>query len=113
MSRLSRRSFIRNTAVSVGALTVGASALQGLIARRARAMADGYASLQAPRGDGGYGPLSPVPSHNTGETLLELPPKFAYTAFGKKGGLMSDGNPTPPAHDGMAAFPTEDGWSGS
>ena len=90
-------------------MTFGASALQGLIARRARAMSDGYASLHAPRGEGGYGPLSPVPSHNTGETMLELPPQFAYTVFGKKGGLMSDGHPTPPAHDGMAAFSSEDG----
>ena len=104
MSRLTRRSFIRNTAVSIGAMTVGASALQGLIARRARAMANGYAHLVAPRGEGGYGPLSPVPSQNTGETLLELAPGFSYTVFGKKGGLMSDGHPTPPAHDGMAAF---------
>ena len=107
MSRLNRRSFIRNTAISVGALTVGATALQGLIARRARAMADGYAHLVAPRGEGGYGPLHPVPSQNTGETMLELPPNFSYTVFGKKGGLMSDGHPTPPAHDGMAAFPMD------
>ncbi|MDE2848249.1 MAG: hypothetical protein OXO51_16225, partial [Gemmatimonadota bacterium] len=77
MSRLNRRSFIRNTAISVGALTVGATALQGLIARRARAMADGYAHLVAPRGEGGYGPLHPVPSQNTGETMLELPPNFS------------------------------------
>ena len=109
MSRLNRRSFIRHSAVALGAMTFGASALQGLIARRARAMSDGYASLHAPRGEGGYGPLSPVPSHNTGETMLELPPKFAYTVFGKKGGLMADGHPTPAAHDGMAAFSSEDG----
>ena len=107
MSRLSRRSFIRHSAVTFGAMTFGAVALQGLIARRSRAMDDGYANLLAAPGEGGYGPLSPVPARNTGETLLELPPKFAYTAFGKKGGLMSDGNPTPPAHDGMAAFPAD------
>ena len=107
MSRLSRRSFIRHSAVTFGAMTVGAVALQGLIARRSRAMVDGHAHLLAPRGEGGYGPLSPVPAQNTGETLLELPPKFAYTAFGKKGGIMSDGHPTPPAHDGMAAFPAD------
>ncbi len=107
MSRLTRRSFIRNTAISVGALTVGASALQGLVARRARALVDGHAHLTAARGEGGYGPLAPVPSRNTGETLLELPPGFSYTAFGKKGGLMSDGHPTPGDHDGMAAFPVD------
>lgn len=107
MSRFNRRSFIRNTAISLGAMAFGASALQGLIARRARAMTEGRASLTAHRGDGGYGPLVPLPSRNTGETLLELPPKFSYTVFGKRGGLMSDGNPTPAAHDGMAAFPMD------
>ncbi len=104
MSQLSRRTFIRHGVATLGAMTVGATALQGLIARRARAMTGGIAHLQAPRGEGGYGPLSPVSSRNTGETLLELPPKFAYTVFGKRGGLMSDGRPTPAAHDGMAAF---------
>ena len=52
----------------------------------------------------GYGPLFPVASKNTGETLLSLPKGFEYTAIGKVGKTMSDGRPTPSAHDGMATF---------
>ena len=104
MARLNRRSFIQHTGVAFGAMTIGALSLQGLIARRSRALEGDYSHLIAPRGEGGYGPLSPVAAQNTGETMLELPPTFAYTVFGKTGGLMSDGHPTPPAHDGMAAF---------
>ena len=35
---------------------------------------------------------------------LALPPGFSYTAFGRVGAPMSDGLPTPGAHDGMALF---------
>jgi secreted PhoX family phosphatase len=52
----------------------------------------------------GYGPLAPVKTKNTAEFLLELPPDFQYTVFSKTGTPMSDGRPTPRAHDGMAAF---------
>lgn len=51
-----------------------------------------------------YGPLQPTATLNTGETLLALPPGFSYTAFSRTGEIMSDGWPTPPDHDGMAAF---------
>jgi hypothetical protein len=37
--------------------------------------------------------------------LLELPPGFQYRAFSRTGDIMSDGNPVPGNHDGMAAFP--------
>ncbi len=106
MSRLSRRSFIRKTTLTFGSIAIG-STLQGLITKRLGAMENGHNPSQASLGKGGYGPLAPVPSQNTGETLLELPPEFAYTVFGKIGGLMSDGFPTPPGHDGMAAFPSD------
>ncbi len=43
-------------------------------------------------------------SANTNELCLELPQGFRYTVLGKTGSIMSDGNPTPRAHDGMAAF---------
>ncbi|CAN5865594.1 DUF839 domain-containing protein [soil metagenome] len=52
----------------------------------------------------GYGPLFPTKANNTGETLLALPRGFQYTVIGKTGAIMSDGRPTPCAHDGMAAF---------
>ncbi len=51
-----------------------------------------------------YGPLRPVESQNTGETLIALPQGFEYTLIGKTGSKMSDGHPTPRGHDGMAAF---------
>ncbi len=41
--------------------------------------------------------------------LIELPPGFTYTAFGRTGELMSDGFFTPSNHDGMAAFPLDGG----
>ena len=58
--------------------------------------------------DGDYGDLQPTVSENTGETLLALPEGFKYNVFGRTGTIMSDGKPTPPAHDGMAAFETND-----
>jgi secreted PhoX family phosphatase len=60
------------------------------------------------RPDAGYGPLVPQAAENTGETLLALPEGFRYTAFGRTGDLMTDGRPTPSAHDGMAAFQVGD-----
>ncbi len=63
-----------------------------------------FSHLIAQKGEGGYGPLRPTPSRNTGETLLAVPEGFQYTVIGKTGEKMSDGNPTPRAHDGMAAF---------
>ncbi|MGQ0773333.1 MAG: alkaline phosphatase PhoX [Pseudonocardiales bacterium] len=52
----------------------------------------------------GYGPLQPAPG---GELLL--PAGFSYVAFGRTGEIMSDGIPTPGAHDGMAAFAAGEG----
>lgn len=46
-----------------------------------------------------YGALQPDP-----EGLLDLPRGFRYRRFSETGDLMSDGNPVPTAHDGMAAF---------
>lgn len=48
----------------------------------------------------GFGSLVPDP-----RGLLDLPPGFTYKAFSKTGDIMSDGNPVPGDHDGMAAFP--------
>ncbi|MBM3262600.1 MAG: DUF839 domain-containing protein [candidate division Zixibacteria bacterium] len=98
MTRITRRTFFH-----CAALTAGAVALQGLSARRALA-ASGDATLQALPGTGGYGPLAPTPSQNTGEVCMALPKGFSYNVLGKAGALMSDGNPTPRAHDSMAAF---------
>ena len=43
-------------------------------------------------------------ARNTGEEILTLPEGFEYNVIGKTGTKMSDGNPTPAGHDGMAAF---------
>jgi uncharacterized protein len=57
----------------------------------------------------GYGPLRPVKDATTGLPLLELPEGFRYVTFGWTGDAMDNGGPTPPAHDGMAAFAGADG----
>lgn len=56
-----------------------------------------------------YGPLSPAKDHTTGLDLLMLPRGFEYVTYGWTGDVMSDGIPTPSAHDGMAAFDSHSG----
>lgn len=51
-----------------------------------------------------YGPLHPAKDENTGLELMSLPKGFEYISYGWTGSMMSDGNRTPGAHDGMAAF---------
>jgi secreted PhoX family phosphatase len=50
------------------------------------------------------GPLAPVRDETTGVPLLWLPPGFRYLTMGWNGDMQDDGEPTPTAHDGMAAF---------
>ena len=54
-------------------------------------------------GNGGYGPLKPA------GPVLDLPEGFRYVRFGDEGSPMAGGVPTPPKHDGMAAFPVKPG----
>ena len=54
--------------------------------------------------NGGYGQLYPVRDETTGLPLLLLPRGFEYLSYGWTNDPMSDGTPTPSAHDGMAAF---------
>ena len=96
MANLDRRTFLKHTAITAGAI-----ALQGLTARQA---SGAYDHLKAGKGDGGYGKLYPMRSANTDELCMELPQGFRYTVLGRTGSIMSDGNPTPRAHDAMAAF---------
>ncbi len=94
---LSRRDFLKAGAgVGVGA------ALSGLVARNALAVPSRERN-QAGKEDGGYGPLQPAGPE------LALPAGFTYVMFGVEGSEMSDGNPTPKAHDGMAAFALPNG----
>lgn len=87
---LSRRHFFALAGASAAG-SVLASPLQALYARQKRG--------QFIRGKG-YGPLKPDPNG-----LLDLPAGFKYRAFSRTGDIMSDGNPVPADHDGMAAFP--------
>ena len=93
-SNIDRRSFLAQ-GVSLGGGSLLAGSLQAFLAR------PGHAK------DAGYGPLAPVKDQRTGVELLALPRGFAYWSFGEVGSPMSDGRPTPAAHDGMAAFQFE------
>jgi uncharacterized protein len=90
---MDRRGFLQRAAAVTAAIPFGAFA--------SRVEASG----KPPRtGDAAYGPLAPVQDETTGLPLLWLPAGFSYASFGWTGDLMSNGNRTPGAHDGMAAF---------
>lgn len=104
ISEVNRRNFLRGTiAVGSGAF-VGSIFLQGLGARLGYAAKHGAPLPSAGKGEGGYGVLQPTPDMSDGVVRLALPAGFKYVTFGIEGTTMSDGNPTPKAHDGMAAF---------
>lgn len=91
---LSRRQFFALAGVSAAG-TLVASPLKELYARQANGL---------PIRGTGYGPLLPDP-----DGLLDLPRGFFYRAFSRTGDTMSDGNPVPGGHDGMATFPGPQG----
>jgi secreted PhoX family phosphatase len=97
MVLLDRRTFLARGAA--GMLSV--AAVERLTAR---------AALGAGPGDGvePYGPLRRTPDQR-GVEVLALPAGFSYVTFGYIGSQMSDGNVTPLALDGMAAFRGPDG----
>ncbi len=90
-----RRAFLNLTGAALGAAPFAA------LARRVAAAPPGQARA---RREVGYGPLGPVRDETTGLPLLHLPAGFRYLTFGWTGDPLADGRPTPPAHDGMAAF---------
>jgi hypothetical protein len=95
---MERRDFLLKTAsVATGA----AVPLHALLARAAA----GAPMRQAV----GYGTLRPVNDSTTGLPLLHLPPGFSYFTFGWTGDPLEDGTKTPSLHDGMAAFPLDNG----
>ena len=96
MTLIDRRTFIgRGAAVAASGLMTSV-ALERLQTRTASA---------SPQSGEGYGDLLPVAEAGTdGREILALPAGFAYVVFGKIGSTMTDGNPTPLALDGMAAF---------
>jgi secreted PhoX family phosphatase len=99
---MDRRSFLKGAAATAtAAIPFGA-----LVARTADA------GDRKDRGRGhtdGYGPLFPQTDHTTGLPLLLLPRGFQYLSFGWTGDPLDNGQPTPGAHDGMAAFPGQRG----
>ena len=98
LSRLQRRQFLTRGALVAGAMTV-AGPFNALMARGPQHVRRG----RGPSPD--YGPLRPTIDETTGLPLLMLPEDFRYLSFAWTGEMMNDGIATPPAHDGMAAFP--------
>jgi len=103
MTDLHRRDFLRGALGAAAGAALIPSSVRGLVAaaRRGLAAEGGHASplLVAGPGEGGYGELV----EETG--IVALPEGFRLRAFGAIGERMSDGNVTPLALDGMAAFP--------
>ncbi len=99
---MDRRTFLRDLAYFSGGLAIACSSL----GNRAMALAD------APTGTVhrayGFGDIVPTAAKNTGETFISLPKGFEYNVIGRVNGLMSDGRPTPGAHDGMWTFKVKD-----
>lgn len=102
MPAFDRRAFLGRSLALAGGALASTVALDTLDAHA------GWAAAGRPQADPrqtGYGPLRRTRSRNSGEELLALPAGFNYTVLGVTGAMMTDGNPTPVSHDGMAAFP--------
>jgi uncharacterized protein len=95
VQKSTRRSFIKNSAVTVGFL-----GLQACAHRSAAMLSPAAASIGPESGAQGYGPLQPDP-----KKTISLPQGFSYTSFSRTGDRMDDGLAVPGAHDGMATFP--------
>lgn len=93
---MNRRSFLAGAAM--GAASVPLTAL--MAHAKDYDEPHGWRSRHSPD----YGPLVPALDETTGLPLLHLPEGFRYVSFGWTGDPMSNGMPTPGAHDGMAAF---------
>ncbi|MBA3316727.1 MAG: DUF839 domain-containing protein [Gemmatimonadales bacterium] len=105
MTDYSRRDFLRSSATVAGAALLAPS-LSGLVVRSRGILppeAPGPTFQRAGLGLGGYGPL-----RRAGPELA-LPEGFSYQVLSFSGKPMSDGNPTPCAFDGMAAFALSNG----
>ncbi len=97
-ARPARRSVLKSSAALAAASI--AAPLAALSARQALAQG---AMMPV---DSPYGPIAPVNDLTTGLPLLQLPPGFSYKSFGWTGDAMTNGQPAPGAHDGMAVVRT-------
>ena len=88
---MQRRSFLKSAAVAAGASVPFSAFVERVEAKK------------QPQGVG-YGPLQPTLDETTGLPLLSLPAGFRYLSIGWTGDEMTNGQPTPGAHDGMAAL---------
>ena len=104
MTTLDRRRFLQGTAAAAGFALAGP--FNALFASTAGADPGGGRGGSSTVG---YGPLRPRRAQNDGVAYLALPTGFKYYTFGHVGSPMADGQPTPAAHDGMAACPGPDG----
>ena len=95
---MQRRTFLKTTVAGAAAASIP---LQALLAR---VEAGGGVSRSAD-----YGPLVPVLDEATGLPLLRLPEGFRYVSFSWTGDSMTNGDPTPSLHDGMAAYERPNG----
>ena len=96
MPQLDRRTFLRGSAATAGAVMLGGP-FQGFVARAANA-----ATMAAPSF-----PLGPVEDMRDGIVRLWLPKGFHYRSFHdtETPVTLPDGTALPGRHDGMAAFP--------
>jgi hypothetical protein len=100
----SRRGLLKGGSAAVAAAFAGpVAALATRAAEAAKLSATeaciaGTASVLV---DSPYGPTEPVNDQTTGLPLIQLPAGFTYKSYGWRGDVMSDGLPTPAAHDGM------------
>ncbi|WP_257953608.1 PhoX family protein [Nocardioides sp. B-3] len=92
----SRRNLLRGAALTAG--------VAGLPFASLATRSEGATAASAVFSDAGYGPLLPAIDRATGLQLISLPRGFEYLSYGWTNDLMSDGTPTPSAHDGMGAY---------
>ena len=96
MAIMDRRAFLVRSAGVAGSGMVSAAAVEALASRAAQAgpLRHARSSYGRPR----------AKADQRGRFILALPAGFSYVTFGDIGSTMSDGNVTPLALDGMAAF---------
>lgn len=93
---MDRRLFLKGAVAGAATIPFQALVARAAAASPAHAVRRGHTA--------GYGPLFETPDETTGLPLLALPRGFRYLSFGWTGDMLSSGQSTPGAHDGMAAF---------